>query len=287
MAIVTRTVTAEERNLLHTMAEDPGINERTRKRARAVLSLLDQDDLKVAATESGLSIATVRKIASLFNERGWQNLLSIPSPRGGDFLSRYDHGFWAERLTRAYLDRSQHFRAIPYGTSRSEPFTDLQTFRQHLIDEFLLQAWSSEGRWKRPDLLCISREYLRQEGGTDAWTPDLQHWDNERCAPYLEHASAAIEVETSLWQVSRAKVRLSFTIKEEDLDALRNWVHGTAIPLYIVQVFYDQAYALPFTKVEYLISDAAPHEQRVFAQVDRITRNLKLRVESTKHPMAG
>jgi hypothetical protein len=153
-------------------------------------------------------------------QHGWKALLTVQAPRGGDFLARYDNGFWAERLTRAYLDQSKVYRAIPYGTSRSEPFTDIQTFRQHVENEFLLQAWSDQGRWKRPDLLLLPREFLRREGGNDSWTPDLQHLDNVHCAQYIGRAKAAIEVETSLWQVQVAK-KLSFTVKEEDLEALR------------------------------------------------------------------
>ncbi len=180
-------------------------------------------------------------------------MLSIPVPRGGDFLARYDQGFWAERLTRVFLDRSTHARAIPYGTSRSEPFTDLDTFRKYAVSEALLQAWSSGQRWKRPDLLLVPRALLQRVGGNDEWTPDLLHWDNERCKEYVATATAAIEVETSLWQVKRASVPLSFTVKEEDLGPLRNWVRANKPPLYVVQVFYDQAFALPFAKLEELI----------------------------------
>ena len=81
----------------------------------------------------------------------------------------------------------------------------------------------------------------------------------------MEAATAALEVETSLWQVKRATVPLSFTVKEEDLGPLRNWVRANRPPLYIVQVFYDQAYVLPFSKLEFLIGPDAPAERRVAA----------------------
>ena len=203
------------------------------------------------------------------------------APRGGDFLARYDQGFWAERLTRVYLDRSKLFRAIPYGTSRSEPFTDMQTFRQYMETEFLLQAWSAGRRWKRPDLLVIPREVLREEKGNDAWTPDLQHFDNDHCRPYVERVKAAIEVETSLWQVKRATVRLSFTVKKEDLEALRNWASANRVPLFIVQVFYDCAYALPFTTLEEVIQLPVTNPRYVAAKPDRITKK-----ETYKVPLA-
>jgi hypothetical protein len=51
-----------------------------------------------------------------------------------------------------------------------------------------------------------------------------------------------------------ATVPLSFTIKEEDLGPLRNWIAANPPPLYVLQVFYDQAYVLSFTKLERLIA---------------------------------
>ncbi|HMD85366.1 MAG TPA: hypothetical protein VKO18_11790 [Terriglobia bacterium] len=178
---IKRAVTPEEDKLLRTMASDPGTDDKTKKRALAVVSFLDARDLKVASSASGIAQATVRKILRDFDAGGWQASLSVSAPRGGDFLARYDQGFWAERLIRVYLERSRVFRPIPYGTSRSEPFTDMQTFRNYRVNEALLQAWSAGQRWKRPDLLLIPREVLRGGGGTDEWTPDLLHLDNSLC----------------------------------------------------------------------------------------------------------
>jgi hypothetical protein len=208
----------QDREFLVAMTTDEAGDERAKSRARLILTLAEGADLEAAARLAGMSVGTARAKVRLFNEGGWKALLTVQAPRGGDFLARYDQGFWAERLTRVYLDQSRDYRAIPYGTSRSEPFTDMQTFRQHMETEFLLQAWSAQGRWKRPDLLMIPRTLLRKQQGNDSWTPDLQHLDNNRCRPYVERAAAAIEVETSLWQVQRAiqaRVSLSFTVKEE------------------------------------------------------------------------
>src|SRR5581483_5368159 len=164
----------QDRAFLEAMATDLGSDNKTRARAKLVLAMIGGADLEAAASQAGISIQTAKEKVRQFNAGGWKSLLTIMAPRGGDFLARYDQGFWAERLTRVYIDRSELFRAIPYGTSRSEPFTDMQSFRQYMETEFLLQAWSAAGRWKRPDLLVIPREVLRQEKGNDAWTPDLQ-----------------------------------------------------------------------------------------------------------------
>jgi hypothetical protein len=279
-------ITPEEEKILDTMASG-GADEKTQKRALAVLAFLRSNDLRTAVSASGLSRSTVKKVLAEFELKGWQALLTVSAPRGGDFLARYDQGFWAERLVRGYLDLSSTQRPIPYGTSRSEPFTDMQTFKTYAVNEALLQTWSAGQRWKRPDLLSIPRLLLREKEGTDTWTPDLLHWDNVRCGEFVSNASAAIEVETSLWQVRKSVVQLSFTVKEEDLPPLRNWVKSNKVPMYIVQVFYDQAYALPFTTFEYLISSEAPPDQRVVAVEDRFTKKLTYSVPLTHGILLG
>lgn len=263
----------QDLEFLQAMATDLGGDDKTRARAKLIVAMIKGADLATAAAEAGIGIGTAREKVQLFNAGGWQSLLTVMAPRGGDFLARYDQGFWAERLAVGYLDRSRTFRAVPYGTSRSEPFHDMQTFRKYVENEFLLQAWSKEGRWKRPDVLMLPRDVLRAEKGNDTWTPDLQHLDNNHCRPYVERAKAAVEVEMSLWQVKRATIPLSFTVKEEDLESLRNWVRAnTLVPLYILQVFYDCAYALGFTTLEEVIGAPATNSRHVPARVDRYTK---------------
>ena len=67
-------------------------------------------------------------------------------------------------------------------------------------------------------------------------------------------------------------MNLSFTVKDEDLEGLRNWVRSNRVPLYIIQVFYDQAYVLSFETLEYLISLGPSDKRRVTPEVDRLTR---------------
>jgi hypothetical protein len=277
----------QDREFLEAMATDLGGDDKTRGRAKLILAMLAGADLESAAAQAGISLNTAKEKIRLFNAGGWKALLTVMAPRGGDFLARYDQGYWAERLARLYLDQSKVYRAIPYGTSRSEPFTDMQSFRQYMETEFLLQAWSAGGRWKRPDLLMIPREVLRAEKGNDAWTPDLQHFDNDHCRSYVEKAKAAIEVETSLWQVNRATVRLSFTVKKEDLEALRNWVSANRVPLFILQVFYDCAYVLPFATLEQVIGLPATNPRHVAAKPDRITKKETYKIPLSEGMLLG
>src|SRR5207248_1256308 len=127
---------AEERPVLEIMATDEAGDEGVRKRARLILALLRGRTLADAAAEAGLSAGTARDKVRAFNGRGWKGLITVGAPRGGDFLARYDNGYWAERLVLACLDRSRECRAIPYGTSRSEPFTDMPTFREYMETQF-------------------------------------------------------------------------------------------------------------------------------------------------------
>jgi hypothetical protein len=103
----------------------------------------------------------------------------------------------------------------------------------------------------------------------------------------VDAATAAIEVETSLWQVKRATVSLSFTVKEEDLGPLRNWARANRPTLHIVQVFYDQAYVLPFSKLEFLIGPDAPAERRVMAVPDRWTKKPTYNIPLSEGSLMG
>lgn len=80
--------------------------------------------------------------------------------------------------------------------------------------------------------------------------------DNEACDRFVATATAAFEVEVSLWD-SRRKDNLSFAVKEEDLPGLRSWVSDTGVPLYIVQFLYDCAYILPFSRLTRVIASGA------------------------------
>lgn len=278
--IWSRELTEQELKLLKLMADDEAQEKNTRRRAQTILAINATQDIALGSKRAGVPLQTAKKYVASFLEFGWQGLVTTPSPRGGDFLTRYDQGYWAERLVKDLLERDKQYRAIPYGTSRSEPFTDRLRFSQYHLNEFLLNAYSFQSgrRWKRPDLLTVPRRLLFEEQGNDMWTPDLIHMDNEQCRSYVETAGVAIEVETSLWQVKAAKVHLSFTIKQEDLSPLRNWIADNSVPLYVVQVFYDQAYALSFKHFEYLISEDAPAKRRITPNEDRITKKFTFMV---------
>jgi hypothetical protein len=287
---LTREITQQDLYILEAMLKNEATDDATRKRVKAVLSFRKTGSTSQSEQKTGISAQTIRKAVQDFNNGGWESLLVIQSPRGGDFLFRYDLGYWAEKLVLSCLDEDREYRVIPYGTSRSEPFTDFRSFRQYRIDDALLQVYSFGQRWKRPDLITIPRAYLQSDKGNDRWTPDLKHWDNNSCSPYLDQAAAAIEVETSLWQVrvaTEAQVSLSFTVKDEDLESLRAWVSHHKIPLYIVQVFYDQVYVLPFSQLELLLSNAVSAGCKIIAEVDRITKKATYKIPLTEGQLLG
>ncbi len=253
-----------------------GYNESRWSSARSltiILAILDGGNrLSAIPTKNR---ATACKYVERFEAGGWKALISVLPPRGGDFLARYDQGYWAEQIVTACLDTSTAYRAIPYGTSRNKPFISMDVFREYMEAEFLLQAWSASGRWKRPDLLTIPRTLLHSEKGNDLWTPDLKHFDNAACDPSMRQAKVAIEVGTSLWRVEKAiaaGVSPSFTVKLEDLEALRNWIKANSITLVINHVVFDMAYVLPFDTLEEVIQLPADDERRVAPEKDRFTK---------------
>lgn len=289
---IQRAMTPEDRAFLEAVANDAAGDDRARKKAKVILAVLNGGNRLSAAIGHGVSRATSRNYIKQFQAGGWQTLLTVGSPRGGDFLARNDQGYWAERIVTACLDQSKVCRAIPYGTSRSKPFISMEVFREYKISEFLLQAWSAAGSWKRPDVLIISRDQLRKEKekGNDLWTPDLKLFDNPACAPYVRQAKAAIEVKASMWRVEKALkagISLSFTVKQEDLEALRNWIKANNIILFIIQVFFDMAYVLPFDTLQEVIQLPATDRRRVKPNKDSVTRKSTYMIPITEGVLIG
>lgn len=279
---ITRSDLDAQQQPLRVKVDDSALDDKTKKRANLILGMLGGVSFKDAAEAAELKPTTGRRWVNEFNERGWEALVSIGVSRGGDFLSRYHQGYWAEQVARSCLERAAATQPVPYGTSHSEPFTDAASFRAYRLADIRLQGWSEEwGRWKRPDLLMIPRAFLDRLGGGGDIVPDLQRMGNRECDEYVSKAKAAIEVETSLWHVGRAlsaKVGLSFPVKEEDLAALQAWVSGNHVPLFIVQVFWDCVYALPFQKLEDLIALPTSDARRITPSKDRKTKKSTYKV---------
>jgi transposase len=66
-----REVSADELELLQTMARDDAADVRTRNKARTVLTYLRSADYNKAAREAGVTVSTARKYVALFEEGGW------------------------------------------------------------------------------------------------------------------------------------------------------------------------------------------------------------------------
>ena len=116
---LTRHTSADERQFLEAMAEGHGPDRHAAKRAKFILALLDSADVGTARQQTGMDSAGARRWIEAYNTDGWKGLLGIQSPRGGDFLARYDNDYWAERLVTNAFNTNTEYRAIPYGTSRS------------------------------------------------------------------------------------------------------------------------------------------------------------------------
>ena len=87
--------------------------------------------------------------------------------------------------------------------------------------------------------------------------------------------------------MKRATVQLSFTVKEEDLQSLQNWVSANKVPLFIVQVFYDCAFALPFSTLEEVIALPATNTRHVPSKEDPFTKKDTYKVPLTEGVCLG
>jgi hypothetical protein len=112
--------------------------------------------------------------------------------------------------------------------------------------------------------------FILKEEGNESWNPNLQNNDNPYCQKYVTQAKSAVEVEASLWQQQKTTKPLNFTVKVEDFGPLRNWSRANPkVPLFVVQVFYDRAYALPFSVLEEVITLPKENKRHVAVTNDR------------------
>jgi len=91
-----------------------------------------------------------------------------------------------------------------------------------------------------------------------------------------ERSICGVEVETSLWKALTAESRglpLSFTLKEEDVSGIRQWMRTTKRHILMVQVFLDSAWAID---LEGVIEDVG--RGMIKARVDYRTRKATYKI---------
>ena len=172
----------------------------------------------------------------------------VPPPRGLDFFIRWSQGAWAEERVIEAINKDPSLSAFHYGASRGDP----KSFEQFKVEwEAYQNAQTRMG--KRPDVLIFDRLVVpelesRVNGGLGimALQPDVELFG------VPEMSMCGIEVETSFWKALTAESRglpLSFTLKEEDVSGIRQWMGVTKRPIVMVQVFFDSAWAIDLGRV--------------------------------------
>jgi hypothetical protein len=178
--------------------------------------------------------------------------------RGIDFEHRFNTSRWAEDLLIQALGQRLGFRTVRFGLSAVRP------------DDQLVYG---ETTYKEPDLLTFvladltdnQKEILRIE---DLETADRGQFDEgHRLHFVFEKALAAIEVEFSPYRAKEMKDRdwvprtlerwnqrplkranpptaPNIIVKEEDLPKLAEWQEDTDVPIVIVHLFDQEAFAV-------------------------------------------
>lgn len=127
----------------------------------------------------------------------------------------------------------------------------LEVFRRILAEfkEILQERFELEKYGKRPNFLLFSRQFAEKH---DSKLSQLMYRPDEEVEYLVNKAVLALEVEQSAWSVKRAEranLRLSFTVKEEDLQPLNEWLRKFEVPIGIFQVFVDELHASPLEKI--------------------------------------
>lgn len=166
-------------------------------------------------------------------------------PRGFNFYLKWSMGNWAEEIVYSFcqtvLARELGVYAYRYGYSAGRiPEGPSE------LEEILQERSELERYGKRPNFLLFSQQFAKQR---DQELSRLMRRPDEEVGDLVKEAVLALEVEHSIWSVKRATVRLSFTVKKEDVLPLNKWLQKFGVPIVVLQVFMDELHALPLEEI--------------------------------------
>lgn len=164
-------------------------------------------------------------------------------PRGSDFEARWTEGAWAETKIIEAINDQPDLLAVQFGITDGTAFWSSKEMAER---DLKLPDQHQHG--KRPDVLVFRRSKLSNKEIAEA--QELLLKSDADAEPLAKKASLAIESEFSPYaykhRLELYKKELSFTIKDEDLAPLKKWHKHFAVPLGIVQVYFDSSYFLAF-----------------------------------------
>lgn len=171
------------------------------------------------------------------------------TPRGLDFYVNWSQGAWAEERVKEAIDNTHAYEVFQYGPSRGDPHNTIEEFNAYLQQ---YQSAEEEHDYKRPDVLVIDTETASEFTEEELSRLESEDLTDTEDAHIIRQASAGIEVETSLWKIARRRESgesLSITVKKEDYEPLLKWQNEWDVPIHILQVFFDEAYIMPFDNI--------------------------------------
>ena len=159
-------------------------------------------------------------------------------PRRFDFYLKWSVGNWAEEIVYSFcqtvLAQELNVFAYRYGYSAGRVPQSLAEFEEIQQERDRLEKYG-----KRPNFLLFCQHFAKRHHQE---LSQLMYKPDEEIENLVKKAVLALEVEQSIWSVKRAIVPLSFTVKEEDVSPLREWLQKFRIPIVVFQVFVDEIY---------------------------------------------
>lgn len=179
-----------------------------------------------------------------------------PRFRGLDFLMRFQQGKWSEDRIIGGINSTANYHAVPYGLSRVYVDTDRES-----MEEYWTKYSGIEEHGKRPDIIVFRKMVYNTIKDRLSEDPTLMG-ENE-WAPLIKKCICGIEAENSLWRASKMPdtdlalplprktniIAPNVWVKEEDIWRLLDWQKVYKKPIYVVQVFYDLAFAARFVSM--------------------------------------
>ncbi|KXA94027.1 hypothetical protein AKJ65_05685 [candidate division MSBL1 archaeon SCGC-AAA259E19] len=171
-------------------------------------------------------------------------------PRGLDFYRKWSQGSWAEEKLKEAINRTKDYSAYQYGPSRGEPFHTIEEFEKYNQE----YSRKEDKFGKRPDLLVFNDSTIEDFSIEDKETlNELEEISDSKAEEVISSSSGGIEVETSIWKIEKRRRNgksLSMTVKKEDYEPLTSWREQWNVPIFVVQIFFDEAYIMPFKNIE-------------------------------------
>lgn len=182
-----------------------------------------------------------------------------PRFRGADFLMRFMQGRWAEDRIVESINNTTEYRAVPYGLSQV-----YVSDGEESIAEYWERFSTIEVHGKRPDVVVFQRSVYEEVIDQISDEPTLMPEAEWRTL--IPRCVCTIEAENSLWRAEKMPdkdqslplrrkdfIAPTIWVKEEDAPRLLEWQNVYEKPIYVVQVFFDQAYCARLQTIMHLV----------------------------------